>query len=206
MDIDEKIHLELLKRLKKFSESIISDMSPGNLNNSNSISHKRHSLEKTDPNKRYKKRFTSFYKQMKKLNLCNSIYSPKNNHHTNITFNFFGETQLYEKVLNKSQDKPIKMNLVSQKFRIADDFNEKNSNQFLYEKDECLREVFLSDEIEEEKCTHISIDKKRKKNRNKSFISKKNKISDNLNKKNKKRKSLKDDSDKYLSGLIEKMK
>ena len=204
MDTDEKIHLELIKRLKIFAESIISDKSNGNINNSNSIANKKHSLEKTDPNKKHKKKFTSFYKQMKKMNLSTSIYSPKNNHHMNITNSFFGES--YEKFLNKSQDKPIKMNLVAQKFKIADDFNEKNSNQFLDEKDECLREVFLTDEIEEEKCINFSAEKKRKKNKKKSPNSKKNKINDNLSNKKNKRKIVKDDSEKYLSGLIEEMK
>ena len=52
--------------------------------------------------------------------------------------------------LIKSRQKPIKINQVSQKFKIANDFNELNSKIFLYDKDICLKPMYISDEIEEE--------------------------------------------------------
>ena len=52
--------------------------------------------------------------------------------------------------LIKSRQKQIKINRVSQKFKIANDFNELNSKIFLYDKDICLRPTYLSDEIKEE--------------------------------------------------------
>ena len=59
----------------------------------------------------------------------------------------------YKKVLKKNIEKPIKINIVSLKFRIADDFNEINSKTFLYEKDKCLKKMHLTDKIKEEENT-----------------------------------------------------
>ena len=60
----------------------------------------------------------------------------------------------------KSQNKKIKISLTSQKFKIADDFNGKNSQKFLIEKDECLRDVILSNKIEEEESIHFYAENK----------------------------------------------
>ena len=99
---------------------------------------------------------------------------------------------------NKSKDKPIKKNFVNPKFKIADDFNEENSNKFLNEKDECLREVILSDEIKGEEDTPFFID-------DLSPIGK-NEYEYNLNSKQFKKKKVKDDSIALLSKLIDDIK
>ena len=49
----------------------------------------------------------------------------------------------------KIKQKKIKINLVSLKFKIANDYDEAHSNVFLNEKDECLKEIKLTDKIEE---------------------------------------------------------
>ena len=211
MDTYEKIHMELLKRLKIFSETYVSNKSNENHINSNFNDSKKQSPEKIDSHKRHKRRFSPDLKKLKKIKLNgNTIISPKHNqrrhHNTNtvLTNNFHGKSQFYEKTIYKSQDKPIKINLVSQKFKIANDFNEKNSNIFLNEKDECLREIILSDEIEEESTD--SHPKNKKESIHNLSIIKKNKINYNVNNKQNNMKIVKDDSEKYLSELIEEIK
>ena len=59
-----------------------------------------------------------------------------------------------ENILNDNfnyriQQKQIKINLVSLKFKIANDYDEAHSNIFLKEKDECLKKMKLTDKIEE---------------------------------------------------------
>ena len=56
----------------------------------------------------------------------------------------------YKEILKNYVEKPIKINYVSQKFKIANDFNEINSKIFLYEKDKYLKKENLTDEIEED--------------------------------------------------------
>ena len=56
----------------------------------------------------------------------------------------------YKEILKKYIEKPIRMNYVSRKFKLADDYNEINSKKFLYEKDKCLKKMNLTDEIEDE--------------------------------------------------------
>ena len=63
--------------------------------------------------------------------------------------------QKKEKILKKKYEykiprKKIKINMVSQKFKIANDYDEINSNIFLKEKDECLKSFKLTDKIEED--------------------------------------------------------
>ena len=209
MDPNEKIHVELLKRLKIFSESYFSNKSIGKRRNSNFKDYKKHSHEKIDSHKRHKKhkiKFSTNLNEIEKINLNNNNFnSSKNNHHNThsvLSNNFHGKTKFYKKALYKSEDKIIKINLVSQKFKIANDFNEKNSNQFLVEKDECLREVILSDKIEEEECVHFYA-KNGKENKYEISIIKKNEVNNYLNTKQSKRIIVKDDSEKFLSELIE---
>ena len=64
----------------------------------------------------------------------------------------------YKEILKKQTEKPVKMNNVSQKFKIADDYNEINSKKFLYEKDKCLKKINLIDEIEDEKENNDSFE------------------------------------------------
>ena len=196
MDINEKIHNELLKRVKRFSESYANNSNKIykkiNYNNSpityskNSLfqrfsldnnlmfsdsnsKHKLYSIinllkndtkkyyrEKIDSNNKHKRRFSPVLKRIKKINLNNNkSNTPKNNqcyHYKNnkLINDSDEENQIYKNIRYKTQDKKIKINLVNQKFKIADDFNEKNSKQFLKEKDECLKKMILTDEIEEE--------------------------------------------------------
>ena len=157
---------------------------------------------------------------MKKMSSkYNNYNSPKRNHHqhhhnhksSKETDNIKEESQLYDRYHYKSQDKPIKMNLVSRKFKIADDFDEKNSNQFLKEKDECLREVILSDEIEEEKNNnYLTINDKKSMIESINDLSPINQVVDyslnskKINKKNKK--NQKGDSTNFLFELINDLK
>ena len=57
----------------------------------------------------------------------------------------------YKEIIKNYIEKPIKMNNVSRKFKIANDYNEINSKIFLYEKDKCLKKMNLTDEIEDGK-------------------------------------------------------
>ena len=197
--MNEKIHIELLKRIKIFSETYVSnklhknqktinnynhspviypktslfqnlplnnDVKLSTLSNCNPKSklyniicqlkndHKKHSRGKTDSHKIYKRRFLSNLKKMKKMNLIKNIINSAEHNYQNYHFrntqlinNFREKNQINKNVHNKPQNKVIKLNLVNQKFKIADDFNEKNSNQFLKEKDECLKKIILTDEI-----------------------------------------------------------
>ena len=153
-DKNRNQHIESIK----FSESNIKIKSRKNHKNLYSNEYKLHSHENIDQYKKYKRSAPDILKtQKKKLNDNNS---PKHNHRrhhksSQLASNFHGKS-LFCKNVSKSQDRPIKINLVSQKFKIANDFNEKNSNEFLNEKDECLREVILSDEIvEDEEYIHF---------------------------------------------------
>ena len=201
MGINEKIHNELLKSLTKFSEANLSFKLYKN--NSNSI---------TSPHKKNFHRFSSYLIEKKKTKLKNNnINSSKINHQhrhhhksTDLTSNFNLKNHLYKRDRYKTQDKNIKINLVNQKFKIADDFNEKNSNQFLNEKDEYLREVILSDKIEEEKAIHFYGENEKRNIYELSSISK-NESNDDLNCKAK-RKIVKDDSVKFLWELIKDLK
>ena len=56
----------------------------------------------------------------------------------------------YKEILKNYVEKPIKINYVSQKFKIANDFDEINSKIFLYEKDKYLKKEHLTDEIEDD--------------------------------------------------------
>ena len=180
-DIDKKLQIELLIRLKDFSDSYIPikshqkhkkikyENSPitfqkttifdklsfndihklsmyTNINSKNKLYSiiiqlknecKIYSHEKIDSIKRHKKRFSPNIKKTKKINNYDKL-----------------------DVYVRSKDKSIKKNFVNQKFKIADDFNEKNSKKFLNEKDECLREIILSDNIEDESISSYSEDEK----------------------------------------------
>ena len=201
MDTNERIHIELLKRLKVFSENYIPSKPNENSNNP-----KKHSQEK--PDKSHKRRFSRDIKKKKNMNYTNSPKKKNRNFESTVsTNNFHGKNQFYKNTYY-SQDKPIKINLVSQKFRIADDFNEKNSNQFLKEKDECLKKIILSDVIEEtEKEEAIFFySKNEKENIFKLSTIKKNIFNSNLNNKYSKRKIIEYDSRASLSELIEELK
>ena len=267
MDVDHKIHIELLRRLKIFSETYVSDNSPLNnkksnysnspiiheknnllnrfsLNNDEKLTtfsnfnykyrllniinqlkseNQKHSHEKTNSPKSDKKRFSLSSQKKKKTNLNenNKIQIHKDNykdsyqnHHKNgeLINNIYGIKQFYNNGNNyccKIKQKKIKKNFVNQKFKIADDFNEENSNKFLNEKDECLKEVILSDKIKKEKpIPIIKEDEKediydlsyqlssiRKNESNNCLISKKNK-----------RKKGEDDTTKFLSELVKNLK
>ena len=138
------------------------------------------------------------YSNSKNTNPSN--YNHKHHQHksSELTNNFHIKNQLYKRDHYKSQDRPIKINLVSLKFRIADDFNEENSNKFLNEKDEFLKEVILSDEIKEEEDIPFFVD-------DLSPIGK-NGCEYNLNSKRFKKKKVKDDSIALLSKLIDDIK
>lgn len=58
--------------------------------------------------------------------------------------NISNENSNYQK-----QQKKVKVNMVSLKFKIANDYDEAHSNIFLKEKDECLKQIKLSDKIED---------------------------------------------------------
>ena len=204
MDTNEKLRIELIKRLRKFSEDYIPNYLHKNSKNSNSKDHKKYSGQKNDLSKRHKSKFSC---GQKKIILNNNINSSKYNHLINhksdqYVNNFYRKNKLDKITRFKSQDKQIKINLVSQKFKIADDFNEKNSNQFLYEKDECLREIFLTDEIEEEESTPFGAENKNENILELSSI-KQNETFGSLKNKQSKRKKYKDDSIEFLSELIE---
>ena len=236
MDTHNKIHIELLKSLKKFSETYVLNKSQGSRKNSNSTNssnfHKITTLKKELSSGSDKKLFmlSSFYSKNNKYILINQLKNvhennshekmnsnkfstdlkkkrkmksydnvinsskpdQKHHHHKSeqLRSNFPGKSKFYKNARHKSQDRPIKINLVSQKFKIANDFNEQNSNQFLNDKDECLREVILSDEIEEEPVSIFAENKKQKKNI--LSVVRKNRISNSLNNERIKRKNIND--------------
>ena len=206
MDTDEKIHIELLRRLKSFSENYVSNKSHKSQKNKN------HNLspiicpkgtlfqEFSLDDKKYllfssihlKSILNSLINQLKNNHKKKSISKSKNDHrHKNsqLINNFDGKNQINKNYIYKKQDKAIKMNLVNQKFKIADNFNEKNSSQFLNEKDECLKKIILSDEIEEEKFTPFYVSNENESKHELSFI-KNNEYNE------------RDDSRKMLSELI----
>ena len=154
MDKKGKINTESFKSLKELSETYASTRkSIKSHKNSHSNDYENHSHKKINSPKKNKRRFSPDVKKTKKMkSIFNEINSTKHNHphHHKSSLSTNKYHRKYNKNHNKSQEKQIKKNLVSQKFKIATDFNEKNSNKFLDEKDECLREVILSDEIEEE--------------------------------------------------------
>ena len=204
----------LQKKLKIFSENYDSNKPPENNKNLNINDHKKHFHEKNDTHNKHKRRCTTNIKKIEKVKLNDNNINPTKHHYrhslnTNnlLTNNFHRKSQFYIKTRYKSQDKPIKVNLVSQKFKIANDFNEKNSNQFLNEKDECLREVILTDEIEEEDYIHFN-DENEIKNILHLSTNKENEVNGNLNNKQIKKiiVVLDDDSESSLTRLIEEIK
>ena len=208
MDTKKKILSELVKKLKIFSETYVSDKPPENYKKSKSNEPKKNSQRKTDSHKKHKRRFTTNFKKMKKIKL-NDINQPKHNHRLshNINIKLTNDLtkQFYHKNSYKSQDKKIKINLVSLKFKIADDFNEKNSNQFLNEKDEYLREVILTDEIKEEVPIYFYA-KNENENLYKLSSIKKDKVNENLNSIQINKKIIEDDSGSSLTKLIKEIK
>ena len=200
MDINEKIHIESIKSLTRFYESYLPYKN-----------HKKHSHEKNISPKKSKKKFSHEIKNIEKLNLIiDNISSLKHNykhHHksSQLANHFYDENQIYDREHYKSQDKPIKINLVNQKFKIADDFNEKNSNKFLNEKDECLREVFLSDEIEEKESTSFVFENEKGSINDLSAI-RENKNNYDLSNKQIKTKKEEEDSIRFISKLLDDLK
>ena len=192
MDTDERIHIELLKRLKIFSEAYVTSRSNENTNES-----KKHSHEKTD--KRHNRKFSPDIKKMKNMKITNI---PKRRHFKSIvSTNFNGKNKSDENIRCVPQNKPIKINLVSQKFKIADDFNERNSIQFLIEKDECLKKIILTDEIEDG-----FFDENEKDSLFNLSIIKKNGVNNDLSNKVINKKIIIDDSIASLSKLIDEIK
>ena len=194
MDTSKKIHIELLRRLKIFSKNYTPKKSHKNHKKTNynrsPIIYPKRSLFQEFPleDKKYlvlssyhpKHILNSSISQLKNNHKKHSISKPKND--------FDHKNDRY-----KPKDKVIKINLVNQKFKIADNFNEKNSNQFLNEKDECLKKLILTDEIEEEELTPPFV-KNEKKSRHKLSYIKKIEYSE------------RDDSTKVLSELIAELK
>ena len=196
MDMNERIHIELLKRIKIFSETYFPNNSKKSHNKINykyspiiypktslfqnlplDDDHKLSILSRINPkyklcsiinqlkndrkkrchekNDLIKKSLSPDLIKMKKRNLNNFITSKNKNQYNHLKTSqlinsFHGKNQIYKNVRYIPEKNIIKINFVNQKFKIADDFNEKNSNQFLKEKDEYLKKVILSDEIEEE--------------------------------------------------------
>ena len=202
MDTNERIHIESLKSLILFFESYSQD-------NSYYIkySHKKHVSSKKN-----KKRFSPDIKTKIKTHSNDNITnSPKPNHRSHhhkknkIKNDLFKENQLYNENCYKSLDKPIKKNFVNQKFKIADDFNEENSNKFLNEKDECLKEVILSDKIKREKFIPFNV-KDEKENLYEISSIKQNEDNNIFNNSHNKRGKYIDDSTTFLSELIDDLK
>ena len=162
--------------------------------------HKKNSFETTD--------LIAYSPDLRKIIKTNlNIISPKRkhrHHHENklLTNNFNEKNESYKDISNKTQEKIIKKNLVNQKFKIADDFNEKNSNQFLNEKDKCLKKIILSDEIEEEEPIPF-YDENEKGNKYELSSIKENEYNEYLNFEKVKGEKIKDDSVEFLSELIE---
>ena len=205
METNKKINTDSINNLIRFYEA---DIPIEKLHKKHKISNpnvlKKHSHDKIDSPKKHKRRFSPNIKKTKKMYSNNNInpsnYNHKHHHHkiSELANNFHSKNQFYRRDHYKSQDRPIKINLVSLKFKIADDFNEENSNKFLNEKDECLREVILSDEIKGETDNPFFID-------DLSPIGK-NEYGYNLNCKQFKKKKVKDDSIALLSKLIDDIK
>ena len=148
-------------------------------------SYKKH--ENSSSNVHKNKRFSPDIKKTKKMHLNdNIINSSKYNH-------------------NKSQDKTIKKNFVNQKFKIANDFNEENSNKFLNEIDESLKEEILSDKIEKEESIPFN-DEDEKENLCEISSIKKDEYNGSLNNNHFKRKKYIDSSIEFLSELIDDLK
>ena len=68
------------------------------------------------------------------------------------SFHFHDHHYKKKNIINENfncqiKQKKIKINLVSLKFKIANDYDEAHSNIFLNEKDECLKEIKLTDKI-----------------------------------------------------------
>ena len=193
MNHKEKIYIELLKTSQIFPGINIPIKSYNIQKISNSVNRKH---RKIDSLKKHKRIFSSDLIKMKKINSSDDdINSAKNNYQNNhnssqLTKNFHGKSLFYKNSYNKSLNKPIKINIVSQKFKIANDFNEKNSNEFLNEKDECLREQIISDEIEEEESINFYTKKEKGKINELSSI-KQNEYKDYLNNKQFKKKIVK---------------
>ena len=112
--------------------------------------------------------YTPHFNQLKNIDLgCNKKCLTPNKkdktkkHHHNFIFTSLHKQikSDYKEILKNHIEKPIKMNIVSRKFKIPDDFNEIHSKIFLYEKDKCLKKMHLTDEIEEEKenCDKIEL-------------------------------------------------
>ena len=206
MDPNKKINPDSINNLIRFYETYNPiEKSHKKHKISNPNVHKKHSNDKIDPLKKHKRRFSPNIKKTKKMYSNSKITNPSNYNHkhhqhksSELTNNFHIKNQLYKRDHYKSQDRPIKINLVSLKFRIADDFNEENSNKFLNEKVECLKEVILSDEIKEEAGIPFFVD-------DLSPIGK-NGYKYNLNSKRFKKKKVKDDSIALLSKLIDDIK
>ena len=147
-------------------------------------------------------------KKTKKMkSIFNEINSTKHNHphHHKSSLSTNKYHRKYNKNHNKSQEKQIKKNLVSQKFKIANDFNEKNSNKFLNEKDECLREVILSDEIEEKESTSFVFENEKGSINDLSAI-RENKNNYDLSNKQIKTKKEEEDSIRFISKLLDDLK
>ena len=241
MDTDERIHIELLKSLKRFSKSYVPNESHGKHSNLNSdespVIHQKHILKKKpfsdvdeklfmlshyySKNKKYIlidqikmvhrkhsheivnwRKFSPDLKKMK-LNDNNSPKQQHSHHKSNqLDDDLHGKCKLRQNIDCSIKEKTIKINLVNQKFKIADDFNEKKSNEFLNEKDECMTEVILSDKIEEEESNPIFDENAKGRISGLSTIRIKE-YNDSLNDKKVKRKKVEDDSIKFLSELIE---
>ena len=54
-------------------------------------------------------------------------------------------------------EKKIKKMFDRKKFKLSDEFNQKNSELFLKDKDECMREVDLDDRIPNNKKKHLDV-------------------------------------------------
>ena len=212
MDTNEKLHIEAINSLKRPSETYTPIKLYENHIISNFNDHKKLSHGIINPIKKHKKIFS---RDIKKINSNEkNINSEKSNHHhhhhkkSDLNGYFHENNKFCNKEKNKSQDKPIKNNLISQKFKIADDFNEKNSKKFLKEKDECLREVILSDKVEEEKEIPFYVESGKGSIYEISSI-KKSDDKDSLNRKKIKRKKhnkYKDDSTNLLFELVYNLK
>ena len=113
--------------------------------------------------------FTPKFKQLKKIEFVSveKHNTPNEKHKNKKSRKQFNKKTIeslhkqiksdYKEILKKQSEKPIKMNDVSRKFKIADDFNEINSKKLLYEKDKCLKRMHLTDKIEKEEKNNADI-------------------------------------------------
>lgn len=114
---------------------------------------------KKSQNKNKKKKIRTPDPRKKSISHTKDLTNAIQHHHHHHKKKYFLSKFDFIRKINycKSHEKPIKLNLVSQKFKLADDFNEQNSLKFLYEKDLYLQEMILSDEIlEEEDSINLS--------------------------------------------------